>query len=401
MATAHILPKANYKSLVGVVVNAGERLRTVRVRLPNQTYNSRLHKHFNDPKHVLVHDPRRSCEVGDVISLRSNWPVSKHVKHVVTGIVSPFGRTVEERPAVMTEEERVLERQNRRKAKDARQAERGRTVSQIRIKQTGKLESTEAHDEVRASKKLLAEVKGNLSVKVEKRLENMQTIILAENDLDLIKKRVEDVIKIGLEDGHEWALDNDKLSALTLWIAYRHAHEKHLYIGKDLPLLAGKSTSSAVIAENERMAAFMKRRALVYVYYFKRLSSRNDGRTKVMEACRALQQRLTQSWRDHVFETKESDAAHARQERRRVGKVTNSAAVFDDTNWESQVEAIHQGAAKELASEQLWWENEFVREAAEKKGSAATPIVAADTAASTVPVEQLKTLSVDEIRELQ
>lgn len=358
MATQHILPKANYKSLVGVVVNAGERARTVRVRLPNETWNSRLHKFFNDPKYVLVHDPRRSCETGDVISIRSNWRVSKHVKHTVTGIVSPFGRTIAERPPVMTEEERVQERLNRRKAKDARQAARGRETSIARLSEIRKLEGREAmendqakarlvaaklepltEEQVRASK---AQVDLSSLLKVQKWTERVNKIVLKENDFDLIKRKIKDVINVGLEEGHDWALKDDILNVLTLWVAYQHAESKNRIIGKDIPLLAGKSTQSPVIHEQLYLAEIMRKLAASYRRKFLELVPENKQASSqaVLRGVAALKARITNQWKTHVFETREADAVLARQENRLVGKVTSRVSEIGTTNWHQIVKDL-------------------------------------------------------------
>lgn len=52
------------------------------------------------------------------------WRYSKHVHHVVTSIIAPFGTPVEERPPVPTEEERLEERRRKYEAKKVRREER-------------------------------------------------------------------------------------------------------------------------------------------------------------------------------------------------------------------------------------------------------------------------------------
>jgi small subunit ribosomal protein S17 len=71
-----------------------------------------------------VHDPRSSLRLGDVIAIEPGWRVSKHVHHVVSRIIAPFGDPIEARPAVPTREEREAERAKKKAEKDARRAER-------------------------------------------------------------------------------------------------------------------------------------------------------------------------------------------------------------------------------------------------------------------------------------
>jgi small subunit ribosomal protein S17 len=73
-----------------------------------------------------VHDPRSSLRLGDVIAIEPGWRVSKHVRHVVSRIIAPFGDPIEARPPVPSLEERVEERERRRAEKEARRAARRR-----------------------------------------------------------------------------------------------------------------------------------------------------------------------------------------------------------------------------------------------------------------------------------
>jgi len=50
------------------------------------------------------------------------WRASKHVHHVVTSIIAPFGEPIDARPPVPTQEERIAERVLRKEVKDARRA---------------------------------------------------------------------------------------------------------------------------------------------------------------------------------------------------------------------------------------------------------------------------------------
>lgn len=73
-----------------------------------------------------MHDPRSSLRLGDVIAIEPGWRVSKHVHHVVSRIIAPFGDPIEARPPVPSLEERVEERERRRAEKEARRAARRR-----------------------------------------------------------------------------------------------------------------------------------------------------------------------------------------------------------------------------------------------------------------------------------
>lgn len=61
--------------------------------------------------------------------------MSKHIRHVVTEVVTPFGTPLSERPPVPTEEEREAQRAEKRLEKDKRQAARGRTPAVKRLKE--------------------------------------------------------------------------------------------------------------------------------------------------------------------------------------------------------------------------------------------------------------------------
>jgi small subunit ribosomal protein S17 len=75
-----------------------------------------------------VHDPNASLREGDIISISPGWRMSKHVHHVVSAIIAPFGEPIEERPPVPTEEERIKEREEKKRIKDER---RGRSYSVV------------------------------------------------------------------------------------------------------------------------------------------------------------------------------------------------------------------------------------------------------------------------------
>lgn len=115
---------------------------------------------FNRTSHLLVHDPNSSLRLGDVISITPGWRVSKHVRHVVDSIIAPFGVPLEERPPVLSEAERIAEREEKMAAKVQRR------------KQAARREMEEEGEEkaVRAGKKeSVVQVKGNEETKKAKK----------------------------------------------------------------------------------------------------------------------------------------------------------------------------------------------------------------------------------------
>ncbi|KAI9723657.1 MAG: hypothetical protein M1812_000957 [Candelaria pacifica] len=106
--------------IAGVVVSAGKMMKTVKVRVAQQAYNAHIRKHYPSPTNILVSDPNSSLREGDVVSITAGWRTSKHVRHVVTSIIAPFGPAITERPPVPSEEARMAKRADKRTAKDER-----------------------------------------------------------------------------------------------------------------------------------------------------------------------------------------------------------------------------------------------------------------------------------------
>ncbi|KAK5168961.1 uncharacterized protein LTR77_006270 [Saxophila tyrrhenica] len=105
-----------HKRLVGVVVSSGKMDKTVKVRLPKQRWNKRIHKYFATHESHLVHDPNNSLRTGDVVQLH-RLRVSTIVHHVVASILSPFGSPISERPPVPTADDRLAMYKKKRFAK--------------------------------------------------------------------------------------------------------------------------------------------------------------------------------------------------------------------------------------------------------------------------------------------
>ena len=103
------------------------------------------------------------------MSIRSGWRKAKQVRHVVTAIVAPMGPPLSARPPVPTEEERLDVVEQKRAAKDARQASKGRQVAAVRIAERDKLQREITHIErIKTSKAKRAErlEQGSLEEKV-------------------------------------------------------------------------------------------------------------------------------------------------------------------------------------------------------------------------------------------
>jgi len=70
---------------------------------------------------VLVNDPNTSAVEGDIITLAPETH-SRHVHHTIAEIVAPFGKPLDERPALLTQAEREAIHAEARARKLARRA---------------------------------------------------------------------------------------------------------------------------------------------------------------------------------------------------------------------------------------------------------------------------------------
>ncbi|KAL1963996.1 hypothetical protein VTN77DRAFT_7542 [Rasamsonia byssochlamydoides] len=113
-----------YTVKVGTVTSVGLMDKTVRVAHRHMTWDRHIRKYYPKVTTYLVSDPRNSLREGDVIEFSSGAPKSRHVRHVVERIISPFGVPIEERPPVMTREEREAEWAAKRAAKLQRRYQR-------------------------------------------------------------------------------------------------------------------------------------------------------------------------------------------------------------------------------------------------------------------------------------
>ncbi|KAI4119933.1 MAG: hypothetical protein LQ345_000192 [Seirophora villosa] len=113
------------QALCGTVVSAGKMMKTVKVRITKQVYNSFLRKHFTAHQSHLVADPNSSLREGDVVRIAPGFRASKHIRHVVTEIVAPWGPAVEDRPPIPRIEALAEESRAKHQAKkEKRRAER-------------------------------------------------------------------------------------------------------------------------------------------------------------------------------------------------------------------------------------------------------------------------------------
>ncbi|KAM0742823.1 hypothetical protein ACQRIT_003000 [Beauveria bassiana] len=119
--------------LHGVVVSAGLMQKTVKVRVGGQIWNKIVKKYYADPKHYLVHDPNSSLRTGDVVAIAPGWPTSRRKRHVVKQIIAPYGQPIEDRPAIPSFDEMILEREAKKEAKDERKAVKKRSEEERRV----------------------------------------------------------------------------------------------------------------------------------------------------------------------------------------------------------------------------------------------------------------------------
>lgn len=69
------------------------------------SYSHFPRKQFVTYQNHLVSDPNDSIRTGDIVRIARAKKISRHIDHVVTEIVAPWGPKIEERPPVMSLEE--------------------------------------------------------------------------------------------------------------------------------------------------------------------------------------------------------------------------------------------------------------------------------------------------------
>lgn len=118
----------------GTVVSVGRMEGTVTVLHRHNFWDKHIRKFYPQETRFLVSDPRNSLRDGDVIEFASGAPKSRHVNHVVERIITPFAIPIQDRPAVMSREEREAEREQRWATKYLRRESR-RLGQEVDIKQ--------------------------------------------------------------------------------------------------------------------------------------------------------------------------------------------------------------------------------------------------------------------------
>lgn len=97
---------------------------------------SNIHqKYYSEPKTLLVSDPTNSTREGDVVSLEGGRRISRHVRHVVAGVIAPMGPPMSARTPIPSAVERIAAVEAKRAAKDIRQAARGRWPAIVRVRE--------------------------------------------------------------------------------------------------------------------------------------------------------------------------------------------------------------------------------------------------------------------------
>ena len=91
-------------------------------------------KHFVTHKNLLVSDPTDATRTGDVVRIADEGQVSRRIHHVITEIVAPWGPSVDERPAVPSQEQRQAEKEDKHqrkleRRKASRRSEQGSTIA--------------------------------------------------------------------------------------------------------------------------------------------------------------------------------------------------------------------------------------------------------------------------------
>lgn len=147
--------------------------RTVTVLHRHRIWDKLIRKYYPKETRYLVSDPRESLREGDVIEFSSGAPKSRRVHHVVERIVVPFAVPIEDRPAVMTREERRAERERRWAEKYVRRESRrlGTEVDLASLVKTGedeKLSTAEMIHRIHCGKERV----GKIKALVERRLVN-------------------------------------------------------------------------------------------------------------------------------------------------------------------------------------------------------------------------------------
>ena len=70
----------------------------------------------------MVSDPTESARTGDVVRISDEGQVSRRIHHVISEIVTPWGSSLDQRPALPSPEERLAAKEENRHRKLERRA---------------------------------------------------------------------------------------------------------------------------------------------------------------------------------------------------------------------------------------------------------------------------------------
>ncbi|KAF3925280.1 hypothetical protein ABW20_dc0106654 [Dactylellina cionopaga] len=131
-STAVAAAKQTVFTRVGIVVSAGLQPKMVKVRVPMPVWNAKLRKYFHHHQDHLTHDENSACLAGDVVRIQPFQRHSKHKKHVIYEVISPFGTG--ERKPIETPEERAERLKIKRDAKLDKREVRRKAVEEKLLK---------------------------------------------------------------------------------------------------------------------------------------------------------------------------------------------------------------------------------------------------------------------------
>jgi hypothetical protein len=94
----------------------------------------------------MVSDPTNSTREGDLVALEGGRRISRHVRHVIAGVIAPMGPPMTERPTIPSAVERLAAVEAKRATKDIRQAARGRWPAIVRVREREAREASDVED---------------------------------------------------------------------------------------------------------------------------------------------------------------------------------------------------------------------------------------------------------------
>lgn len=98
-------------------------------------------------ENYLVSDPNSSLRLGDVVKIYNERKVSRHIKHVVTEILAPWGPAITERPPIMTADDRERVRREKKGRKRGKQGGDVRIEGRKEARKEGSREGRDTESE--------------------------------------------------------------------------------------------------------------------------------------------------------------------------------------------------------------------------------------------------------------